>query len=154
MNETKKAVGYVCDIPVTGTHMYIGKEDQKARLIKYAKKEQIELVHIFEDKECTGDFMNRPGVQKLLKRANQYDAVLVERAWALTRKGKELNPFLKTIEDRGAELVATTYLWDYLHQMLRRRYGGRTEATGTEPRKNVHYYTPKMERTHAARLVA
>jgi len=121
MNKQKKAIGYICDIPVTGTDMIIGKEDQRARLLKYAARENIELVHVVEDDAYTGDFMNRPGVQKVLALLEQHDTVLVERAWVLTRKRKDLMPFLKKIEPRHIKLVATTYLWDYLHQMLRRR---------------------------------
>ncbi len=122
MNELKRAIGYVCDIPVTGTNMIIGKEDQRMRLIKYAEKENIELVHIFEDNAYTEDFMNRPGLQKVLTMLHEYDTVLVERAWVLTTRKKDLMPFLEMIESKQTRLVATAYLWDCLHQILRRRY--------------------------------
>lgn len=122
MNKQKQAIGYVCDIPVIGTDMIIGKEDQRVRLLKYAEKENIELVHIIEDDAYTRDFMNRPGVQKVLTLLQQHDTVLVERAWVLTRKRNELVPFLEEIEPKDIKLVTTAYLWDYLHQMLRRRY--------------------------------
>lgn len=121
MNEQKRAIGYVCDVPVTGTDMIISKDDQRARLLKYAKNEGIELVHIFEDDAYTRDFMNRPGLRKVLAVLQEYDTVLVERVWVLARRRKELVPFFQKIENRSARLVATTYLWDYLHQMLRRR---------------------------------
>ncbi len=125
MNKNKKAIGYVCDIPVAGTDMVIDKEDQKARLLKYAKKEGIELIHIFEDDGYTRDFMNRPGLKKVLALLQKHDTVLVERVWALTRMKKELMPFLEKIEAGQVKIEATTYLWDYLHQMLRRRYDDR-----------------------------
>jgi len=145
MNEQKKAIGYICNIPVTGTNMIISKEDQRARLLKYAGKENIELVHIFEDDAYTRDFMNRPGVQKVLTMLQQHDTVLVERVWVLTRKRKDLMPFLEKIEPRQIKLVATTYLWDYLHQMLRRRYRNMAALKPAGVTKNARHNILEMK---------
>jgi DNA invertase Pin-like site-specific DNA recombinase len=153
MNEQKKAIGYVCDVPVTGTNMIIGKEDQRARLRKYAEKENIELVHIVEDDECTRDFMNRPGMQKALGLLQQHDTLLVERAWVLTRKRKDLVPLLEKIEHKQIEFVATTYLWDYLHQMLRRRYENTAALKPAGIMKNTRHNILEMKPRQTDRIV-
>ncbi|TFG93881.1 MAG: recombinase family protein [Syntrophobacterales bacterium] len=153
MNKQKKAIGYVCDVPVTGTNMIIGKEDQRARLLKYAKKENIELVNIFEDDAYTRDFMNRPGVQKVLTMLEQYDTVLVERAWVLTRERKDLVPFLEKIEPKQIKLVATTYLWDYLHQELRRRYRNTTARKPAGVTENTRHSILEMKPRKTNRIV-
>ena len=153
MNEQKRAIGYVCDVPVTGTDMIISKEDQRARLLKYAKNEGIELVHIFEDDVCTRDYMNRPGLRKVLAVLQEYDTVLVERVWVLTRKKKELGPFFKKIENRGGRLVATTYLWDYLHQMLRRRNRGMVTRKAASVMENARRNIVEMKPVHVDHMV-
>jgi DNA invertase Pin-like site-specific DNA recombinase len=86
MKKTKKAVGYVCDIPIPKTDLVISKEDQRARILKYAQQENIELITIFDDEVFTEELAKRPGLQKLLNCKECFDAVLVERAWCLTRR--------------------------------------------------------------------
>ena len=94
MKKVNRAIGYVCDIPIQGTDMVITKEDQRARMIKYCEKEGLELVCVYEDDQYAEDFMNRPGIQKLLDCKENCDTVLVERVWSLSRKMKELKPFM------------------------------------------------------------
>lgn len=125
MKPVKKAVGYVCDIPIPRTDIVISKEEQRIRLMKYAQKENIELLCILEDENYTEDIMNRPGLQKALAFEEPYDFLLVERIWAVSRKRKDLEPFLKALDRRQVVLVASSYLWDCVSQMVRHRYAGR-----------------------------
>jgi DNA invertase Pin-like site-specific DNA recombinase len=112
----------VCDVPVNGPDLTIKKEDQILRIKKYAEKENIELVGIYEDDGSSMNCLNRPGVNRLLNCNEHYDLVLVERVWALSRKMKEMEPFLKVLESKRVPLVATSYLWDHVSQRVRHRY--------------------------------
>ena len=123
MKRMKKAVGYVCEVPVAGTDMVISKEDQRIRILKYAEKENLELLSIYEDDCMTEDCLQRPGVNKVLTCNEAYDLVLVERVWAFGRKMKELEPVLSKLEARKVPLVATSHLWDMTSQQVRRRFG-------------------------------
>ena len=124
MKKVKRAVGYVCDIPIPGTDMVISKEDQRIRMLKYAEKEGLELACIYEDEQYSEDFMNRPGVQKILDCKENCGLLLVERVWSLSRKMKELKPFISELERKNWELVSSSYLWDCVSQQVRHRYMG------------------------------
>jgi len=132
-NKINKAVGYVCDVCLPGTDMVISKADQLARLKKYAEKEGIELVAVFEDDCCSPDIMARPGVKKMLDTTLDYETVLVERVWVFTRKIKKIEELLETVEKNGSRLVATSYLWDCPSQLVRHRYARKEDATCPEP---------------------
>jgi len=122
MRKMKKAVGYVCDIPIPKTDMVISKEDQRARILKYAQQEGIELLSIFDDEVFTEDLSQRPGLQKLLACKECFEAVLVERAWCLTRRMKDLKEFMDKLDTKNAELVTSSYLWDCVSQHVRHHY--------------------------------
>ncbi|HUT55801.1 MAG TPA: recombinase family protein [bacterium] len=122
MRKNKKAVGYVCDIPIPGTDEVISKEDQRLRMLKFAQKEGLDLACIYEDEKFTEDFIGRPGFAKLLACKEEFDTILVERVWSLSRKKKALDPFLKELDRKGVQLMASSYLWDCLSQQLRHRY--------------------------------
>ena len=134
MRTPTKAIGYVCDIPIPHTDLVIRKEDQRARILKYAEQENLELVCIFEDEEFTEDCTKRPGVQKLFDCKESYDVVLVERAWCLSRRMKDLKAFIEKLDRKGAHLVASSYLWDCVSQHVRH-----------------HYYREEKKRRSAAR---
>lgn len=142
MKTTKKAIGYVCDIPIPETDLVISKEEQRLRILKYAQKENIELIYIFEDEKFTEDFMNRPGVRKILECKEDFDLLVVERIWCLSRKRRELEPFLRKLDKRNVAVVTTSYLWDCCSQQVRHRYMGslaekmRAEAKALSEAKN------------------
>jgi DNA invertase Pin-like site-specific DNA recombinase len=123
-NQKSTAIVYVCTIPVAGTDMVISKEDQLARIKKYAEKENIEIAAVIEDDNFSKDFANRPGIQKVLNYDGRYDILLVERIWALGRRMRELVPFMEGLEKRGIELRASSCLWDCVSQQVRHRYMG------------------------------
>ena len=124
MKKTKKAIGYVCDVPIPGTNEKISKEDQRLRMIKHAQKEGVELVCIYEDDTYTEDFMNRPGVKKCLGCDDSVDMLLVERVWCFSRKRKDFDLFLEELDKKNVQLVASSYLWDCVSQQIRHRYTG------------------------------
>jgi len=139
INNTKQAVGYVCDIQVAGTDIIITKADQRDRIRKYAEKKNIDLIGIFEDEADTPDFLGRPGVQEMLNSAPGYEEVLVERVWALSRETSQIKPFLDVIEKKDAKLIATSNLWDRASQMVRHRYYELTEYEQRKTMKrNIH----------------
>jgi DNA invertase Pin-like site-specific DNA recombinase len=123
MKRAKRAIGYVCEIPVPGTDMVISKNSQLERIRNYAAKEGIELAAIYEDSTWTDDFSTWPGVQMLLDAPN-YDCVLVERVWCFSRNMSDLKPFITELEKNNHELVASTCLWDCVSQQIRHRYMG------------------------------
>jgi len=122
MRRKKRAIGYVCDIPVVGSTLKISKEDQKLRILKHADKQNLELVCIYEDELFTENPLDRPGVNKVFNTSEEFDVVLVERVWALSSKMKDLKPVLANLETRRVPLVATSYLWDCVSQRVRHRY--------------------------------
>lgn len=125
MKRVKRAVGYVCEIPIPGTDEVISKEDQRIRMMKFAQKEGIELVCVYEDETYTEDFTNRPGIRKAVETLEPTDVLLVERVWAVSRKRKEIEPFLKRLDRQNVQLVASSYLWDCVSQQVRHRYAGK-----------------------------
>ncbi len=131
-----KAVGYVCDVCLPGTDIVISKADQLARLKKYAEKEGVELVAVFEDDSYSPDLMARPGVKRLLNAPVDYEMVLVERVWVFCRKIKKIEEVLDAIETNGARLIATSYLWDCPSQLVRHRYARRDEAAAPQTALN------------------
>ena len=122
MRRKKRAIGYVCDIPVVGSPLTISKEDQKLRILKHADKENLELVCIYVDAFFTENPLDRPGVNKVFNTSEEFDVVLVERVWALSSKMKDLKPVLTNLDARRIPLVATSHLWDCVSQRVRRRY--------------------------------
>ena len=124
MKQVKKVVAYVCETPVTGTDMVISKESQLERIHKYAERENIEVVAVYEDSKWTENFTARPGVQKVMDCHEKVDAVLVDRVWCFSRKMSALKPFVEELEKNGEELVAATCLWDCVSQQVRHRYMG------------------------------
>ncbi|MEW6439802.1 MAG: recombinase family protein [bacterium] len=132
MKKTRRAIGYVCEIPIPGTDLTISKEFQKQRLQSYARWERIDLVDVIEEDGYHEDFMGRPGIQHILNGPHDVDTVLVERVWCLSRKRKDLEPFLWALDQKRVELRASSYLWDCLSQHVRHRYMG----TLAEKRKN------------------
>ena len=119
MKKTKRAIGYVCDIPIPKTDMVIGKDDQRARILKYAQQEGIELVSIYDDEEWTENFLTRPGVMRLLACKEDMDLVLVERVWCLSRRMTDLKEFTEKLDTKGWELLTSSYLWDCVSQHVR-----------------------------------
>ncbi len=134
MKKTGKAIGYVCDIPIPGAGELISKEEQRIRILKHVEKEALELVSIYEDEKHTEDFINRPGVQNVLNCKEDFEVLLVERVWCLSRRMKDLLPFLEKLDSMDVQLVCTSYLWDYASQKVRRRY---TEDLGERMRKEA-----------------
>ena len=124
MRKPKKVIAYVCDIPIPGTNEVISKNDQKARILKYAQKEGIEVVSIYEDDNYSDDFMARPGVQRALNCNEIIDQIMVERVWCFTRSRKELDSLMGELDKKGVQLAATSYLWDCVSQQVRHRYMG------------------------------
>ena len=123
MKEVKKAVGYVVDTPVFGADMVISKESQMARIKAYAEREGIELVAVYEDAAWTENFLDRPGVAKVLD-TKGVDCVLVDRVWCFSRKMAELKPFVEELEKKDEQLLSATCLWDCVSQQIRHRYMG------------------------------
>jgi DNA invertase Pin-like site-specific DNA recombinase len=121
MDQVKKAVGYVCEIPIPGAEMVISRETQMASIREFAKREHIQLVAVVGD-AFSPNFIERTGVKDLLKSAGKVDAVLVDRVWVFSRKMAELKPFLEQIEAKDARLVSASCLWDCVSQQVRRRY--------------------------------
>jgi DNA invertase Pin-like site-specific DNA recombinase len=115
----KRAIGYVCDIPVPDTDLVISKDDQRLRLMKCAEKEDLELIRIYEDEALDEAFINRPGVQKILNDREDFDVLLVERVWCMSQKMSELNPFLEKLNQKNIQFVASSYLWDDTSQAVR-----------------------------------
>jgi hypothetical protein len=119
MKKLKKAIGYVCDIPILDTDLVINKDDQRLRILKYAEENNLEIVSIYEDEEYTEPFVSRPGVQKLLNGTGGFDVLLLERVWCLSLKMEDINFFLKGLERKNVQLVTSSYLWDEVSEGLR-----------------------------------
>jgi len=147
MNKPRKAVGYVCDIPILGTDLKIGKDFQKQRIQEYAKRENIEIVCIYEDDQYREDFLNQPGVKNAINCGPTVDTILVERIWSLSRKRKELEPFLRTLDQKRIQLVCSSYLWDCLSQQVRHRYLG---SLGEKLRKESEAQAEQKREKRAA----
>jgi DNA invertase Pin-like site-specific DNA recombinase len=115
----QKAVGYVCDIPIPDTSCMITRENQRNRIVSYAREANLDLVTIYEDPEFTEPFVNRRGIRQILTSKDQFDVLLVERVWCLSRKMRELEPFLERLYKRNVELKTCAYLWDCVSQQVR-----------------------------------
>jgi DNA invertase Pin-like site-specific DNA recombinase len=139
MRKPKKVIAYVCDIPIPGTDEVISKNDQKARILKFAEKEGIEVVNFYEDEKFTENFMERPGVQRVLACNENVDQVMVERVWCFTRSPRELDALMGELDKKGVPLAATSYLWDCLSQQVRHRYMGSTAEKARQLLKQTQH---------------
>lgn len=119
-----RAIGYVKNIILDkDTGEVITKEEQKERILNYVKLNDVDLVDIYEDNtEVEGDIMERPVVQKILKKIGDFDTILVERVWCFSRRYKELEPFLEKLSHMGINVVAASTLWDCTSQKVRQYY--------------------------------
>jgi DNA invertase Pin-like site-specific DNA recombinase len=118
----KKAIAYVSDIILGRTGEVINREYQKELIRQYAEDNKIEIVAWFEDQIYNEDVMSRTGIKSLLDYKGEYETVLVERVWALTRRMADLEPFFKELENKGVLFEAATTMWDCVSQMVRRRF--------------------------------
>ncbi len=133
MDKRKKGIGYVCDVPIA-EKVVITRAYQKIKIWLYAKSEGIDLVGIIEDNPTTGDLMSRPGVRKVMHSHSDIEVILVERVLCLSRRMKELEPFLNECDRRGQKVVAVSHCWDCVSQMVRRRYA---EDLGEKARREA-----------------
>jgi hypothetical protein len=134
---TKKAIAYVSDIVLGQSGEIIRREAQKEAIRKHAADNGIDVVEIFEDEIYDEDIMARPGIQRLLAHEAEYDTVLLERVWCLSRDWSNLVVFLKELQRRAHKVETTTCLWDCVSQQARHyfRPGYRplTQAVCTAP---------------------
>ncbi|MBI4917522.1 MAG: recombinase family protein [Acidobacteria bacterium] len=114
-----KAIGYVSDIVLGQSGEVISRQAQKDRLRRHAAENGIELLEIFEDEIYDEDVVTRPGIQRLLAYESEYDFVLVERVWSLSRNWQSLVVFLKELKRRGRKVESAACLWDCVSQQAR-----------------------------------
>jgi DNA invertase Pin-like site-specific DNA recombinase len=122
-----KAIAYICEVKIKGTDETINYEEQKQRIDEFAQRHGITIVDYFEDNYYNfleHDVVDRPGIKTMLECPKDYDVVLVERVWCLSRISAELKPLLTELENQGKPLIATSVLWDCVSQRIRRRYAG------------------------------
>lgn len=119
-----RAIGYVKPILIDkDTGEVIPIEEQKERIIQYAKLNNIDLIEIYEDEDptCT-NVAERPAIKKILSKIGDFDLIVVERVWCLTRMYKDLEKFLDTLYDMGIQVVSASTLWDCTSQKVRQYY--------------------------------
>ncbi len=115
----RRALAYTSDIILGRTGEVISRAAQRAAIRRHADANEIEIVAWFEDEAYNADVLGRDGVRRLLACVNSGDLVLVERVWSLSRRWPALEPFLAELRRRGAQLEATTLLWDCISQRAR-----------------------------------
>jgi DNA invertase Pin-like site-specific DNA recombinase len=109
----------VSDVILGSTGEVISRKEQKALIEAHARDAGIEVVAWFEDEQYCEGLMERPGVRQMLACDKEFDTVLVERVWSLSRRWGELQPLLAGIAAMGKSLEAATTLWDCVSQMAR-----------------------------------
>ena len=115
----KKAIAYVSDIVLGSTGEVISRETQKNAIRQHAADSGYEIVAIFEDDVYAEDVITRPGIQRLLACDVEYDAVLVERVWCLSRSWAPMEPLFKELQRRGHKVESAVCLWDCISQRSR-----------------------------------
>jgi len=140
-----KAIGYVSDIVLGQSGDVIGREEQRERLRRHARENGIELLEIFEDEFFVEEILTRPGVQRLLAYEGDYDVVLVERVWSLSRSWQDLVVFLKEIQRRGRKVESAACLWDCVSQQARHYF-----RPGHRPLRGLVCEASATQAAHAA----
>ncbi|MFA5999926.1 MAG: recombinase family protein [Candidatus Paceibacterota bacterium] len=115
-----KAIAYTYDVILGKTGDIITKNEQKQAIEAYAKENHIKIIEWIDDEIYNENIMDRPGIQKLLK--SDFDIVLFERIWVLSRRISDLEPFLKEMEKREIRIECATTMWDCVSQIVRRRF--------------------------------
>ncbi|MCZ7586669.1 MAG: recombinase family protein [Deltaproteobacteria bacterium] len=133
----KTAAAYVSDIILGRTGDVIGRESQKELIKQYAAENGIDIVAWFEDDLYNEDVLSRPGVQELLANRDQYQLVLVERVWALSRLWSVCERFFEELERADLRLESATTMWDCVSQMARRRFDKTLKTPKLRPARDV-----------------
>jgi len=115
----KKAIAYVSDIVLGSTGEVISREAQKEAIRRHAAETGYEVVAFFEDDVYAEDVITRPGIQRLLACDVEYDTVLLERVWCLSRSWAPMEPLFKELQRRGRKVESAATLWDCISQRSR-----------------------------------
>ncbi len=115
----KKAIAYFSDIILGQTGDVISREYQKQQIIDYAEKNGIEILGFYEDEIYNEDVLSRPGVKAMLEDKRDYDLILVERVWTISRNWANLKELLTILRLKSVTMEATTTMWDCVSQMTR-----------------------------------
>ena len=122
-----KAIGYVKDI-CTSTGEVITKEEQKEKIIQYAKLNNVNLIGILEeDDTILESILDRAEVKKILQMAGEIDTVIVERVWCFSRKYGEVVTCLDELYKIGIKIVSALTMWDCTSQKVRHYYSKRKD---------------------------
>jgi len=133
----KTAIAYTSDIILGRTGDVISRESQKDLIKKYAARKDIEVVAWYEDEMYNEDIMSRSGVKGLLDHKGDYDMILVERVWSLSRVWPALQRFFEVLDRKGIRLESATTMWDCVSQMARRRFDKKLVTPKLAPKKVV-----------------
>lgn len=116
-----KAIVYAIEIHCQGTQELVSVDEQLERITQFAKRYNIDIIDtIIDEGNSLDDYRERPGIQTLLNRVNEYDIVLVERAWVFSRSAKNIKPFMDDLQNNGKAIVMATVMWDCVSQVVRR----------------------------------
>ena len=119
---SKRALAYVGDIILGRTGEVISREYQKKLIELFAEENDIDIIEWFEDEMYSENVMERPGVKAMLDCDRDYEIVLVERVWCLSRSWPTLNPFFDELDRRNIEFKSAITMWDCVSQMARHRF--------------------------------
>ncbi|MFA6450072.1 MAG: response regulator [bacterium] len=115
----KKAVAYICPIPLDYADDIISADEQKQKITKYALRNKLEIVAFYEDEIQSEDTLGQPAIQAIFDSDNDAGVFLCERIWCLSRKRNLLRPFLEAIDLEGIKLETATTMMDCVSQYAR-----------------------------------
>jgi hypothetical protein len=123
----KKAIAYTTNINVGNTGLVIERALERKRIEEYAKENGMTIVAWFEEEGYEENPMARPKLREALACTEPHEVVLMERAWAISRKWREIRGVMKALEAKNVRLECATRLWDCVSIMARHYYraGGR-----------------------------
>ena len=116
---SKKAIGYICPIPLDYADDIIGADEQKRHIEAYAKRNGFEIEAFYEDEGPSDDILHRPAMERIIESEKNAGVILVDRIWCLSRQRKPLIPFLETLDREGIKLEAAVTMMDCVSQFAR-----------------------------------
>lgn len=124
----KKAIAYTTNINVGNTGLVIECALERKRIEEYAKENGITIVAWFEEEANEDNPMARPKLNEALACTEPHELVLVERAWAISRKWREIRGVMEQLKAKNVHLECATRLWDCISIMARHYYRARGRA--------------------------
>lgn len=112
-----KAIAYVKEIENNGNKK-VSVEEQKNKLMDYAKAMGLEIIAWYEDKVNT----QKSALNRALASTDDFDVFLVEGVKSLGNTFSDVKPVMDILDNAGKAILEANYHWDVVSQKVRSHF--------------------------------